>query len=53
MPIDIEGAHANIPRIEILFDEGYHLIDIREPDDFRIGHIPGAYHLSSKSDFDE
>jgi rhodanese-related sulfurtransferase len=53
-PEKIEGARAiSTVTAKLLFDKGYHFIDVRGLDDFKIGHIPGAYHLSIKSDFDE
>ena len=53
-PEKIEGARTiSTVTAKLLFDKGYHFIDVRGLDDFKIGHIPGAYHLSIKSDFDE
>ncbi|WP_394808817.1 rhodanese-like domain-containing protein [Nitrosomonas sp.] len=53
-PEKIEGARTiNTVTAKLLFDKGYHFIDVRGLDDFKIGHIPGAYHLSIKSDFAE
>ena len=33
--IDIDGVQAKI-------DEGYKVLDVREPSEFEVGHIPGA-----------
>ncbi len=53
-PEKIEGAHTiSTVTAKLLFDKGYYFVDVRGLDDFKIGHIPGAYHLSIKSDFDE
>ena len=53
-PEKIEGARTiSTATAKLLFDKGYHFIDVRGLDDFKIGHIPGAYHLSIKSDFAE
>ena len=53
-PEKIEGARTvSTVTAKLLFDKGYHFIDVRGLDDFKMGHIPGAYHLSIKSDFDE
>ena len=53
-PEKIEGARTiNTVTAKLLFDKGYHFIDVRGLDDFKIGHIPDAYHLSIKSDFEE
>ena len=50
----ISGARTiSTATAKLLFDKGYHFIDVRGLDDFKIGHIPGAYHLSIKSNFDE
>ena len=38
---------------KLLFDKGYSFLDVRGQEDFNAGHIPGAFHLSVKSDFSE
>lgn len=38
---------------KLLFDKGYYFIDVRGREDFNAGHIPGAFHLPVKSDFNE
>jgi len=53
-PENIEGARTiSTAPAKLFFDKGYDFIDVRGLDDFNIGHIPGAYHLPIKSDFDE
>jgi rhodanese-related sulfurtransferase len=53
-PDDIEGAHTiSTATAKLFFDKGYPFIDVRGLDDFNMGHIPGAYHLSIRSDFKE
>ena len=53
-PENIEGARTiSTATAKLLFDKGYRFIDVRGLDDFKIGHIPGAFHLSIKSGFDE
>lgn len=48
-PEKTEGARTiSTATAKLLFDKGYHFIDVRG-DDFKIGHIPGVYHLSIKA----
>ena len=49
----LEAARSEVPEItadelKALKDKGenVHLIDVREPDEFRAGYIPGAAHVS-------
>lgn len=53
-PEGIEGARTiSTTTAKLLFDKGYPFIDVRGLDDFNKGHIPGAYHLSIRSNFEE
>ena len=53
-PESIKGAWTiSTATAKLLLDKGYPFIDVRGADDFKIGHIPGAYHLSIRNDFDE
>lgn len=53
-PESVEGARTvSTETAKLLFDKGYFFLDVRGLSDYRMGHIPGAYHLSVKSDFDE
>lgn len=38
---------------KLLFDKGYFFLDVRGLEDFKAGHVPGAFHLPVKSDFIE
>ncbi|SEG10815.1 rhodanese-like domain-containing protein [Nitrosomonas ureae] len=53
-PERVEGARTvSTETAKLLFDKGYLFLDVRSLNDYRTGHIPGAYHLSVRSDFDE
>ncbi|WP_293008240.1 rhodanese-like domain-containing protein [Nitrosomonas sp.] len=53
-PGSVEGARTiSTETAKLFFDKGYLFLDVRGLNDYRMGHIPGAYHLSVKSDFDE
>lgn len=53
-PEDIEGARIiSTATAKLLFDKGYPFIDVRGLDDFNKEHIPGAYHLSIRDNFEE
>lgn len=53
-PEFIAGARTiNTVTAKLLFDKGYYFIDVRGYEDFHAGHIPGAFHLPVKSDFNE
>tara|TARA_R110002073_G_scaffold325785_1_gene505174 strand:- start:2752 stop:3174 length:423 start_codon:yes stop_codon:yes gene_type:complete len=50
-PMEIKGARTiSTATAKLLLDKGYPFIDVRGNDDFNRGHIPGASHLSVKSE---
>ncbi len=50
-PEEVAGARTtSVMTVKLLLDKGYPLIDVRGIVDFNHGHIPGAYHLSVKSE---
>ncbi|PTN11601.1 rhodanese-related sulfurtransferase [Nitrosomonas aestuarii] len=50
-PEKIIGAHTiSTGTAKLLLDRGYPFVDVRGKSDFDKGHLPGAYHLSVKSD---
>ncbi|MBK7354339.1 MAG: rhodanese-like domain-containing protein [Nitrosomonas sp.] len=53
-PKHVQGAQTiDTLTAKLLFDQKTPFIDVRKHEDFIAGHIPGAYHLSIKSNFDE
>ncbi|HBV21581.1 MAG TPA: rhodanese [Nitrosomonas sp.] len=50
-PEQIIGAHTiSTGTAKLFLDRGYPFVDVRGKSDFDKGHLPGAYHLSVKSD---
>ncbi len=50
-PETIIGARTiTTTTAKLLMEKGYPLIDVRSAKDFNQGHIPGAFHLSVKSE---
>ncbi|MFO1290471.1 MAG: rhodanese-like domain-containing protein [Nitrosomonas sp.] len=53
-PEHVQGAQTiDTLTAKLFFDQKIPFIDVRKYEDFIAGHIPGAYHLSIKSNFDE
>jgi len=53
-PERVEGARTvSTETAKLLFDKEYLFLDVRSLNDYRMGHIPDAHHLSVRSDFDE
>ena len=53
-PESVAGAQTiNTDKAKSLFDQGFPFIDVRKQEDYNAGHIPGAHHLSIRSDFSE
>jgi len=53
-PERVEGARTvSTETAKLLFDKKYLFLDVRSLNDYRMGHIPDAHHLSVRSDFDE
>ncbi|MBX3617462.1 rhodanese-like domain-containing protein [Nitrosomonas sp.] len=53
-PEFIAGARTiGTETAKLLLDKEYYFIDVRGREDFNAGHIPGAFHLPVKSDFNE
>jgi len=53
-PESVEGARTiSTETAKLFFDKGYLFLDVRSLNDYRMGHISGAHHLSVRSDFDE
>ncbi len=50
-PEQIIGARTiSTGTAKLFLDRGYPFVDVRSKSDFDKGHLPGAYHLSVKSD---
>lgn len=53
-PESVKGARTiSTETAKLFFNKGYLFIDVRGLEDYSVGHIPGAYHLSVRCDFDE
>ncbi len=53
-PEHVEGAiTTSLQEAKKLYDQGAVFIDVRNPRFYAKGHIPGAFHLDLKNNFDE
>lgn len=53
-PEQVEGAiHTSAQQAKVMFDQGAAFVDVRNPRLYAKKHIPGAFHLDLKNNYDE
>ena len=54
LPVTVEGTMTiEAEKAKVLFDRGVPFVDVRDPDEWSAGRVPGAVHLELNREFTE